>query len=131
MAALEDMERQALETGDKVEVERIKRVQNVLRTACSVEANLRKLHNVTKCAFLKWTNAVFDKRNKTLLLGNVLLRATKFAENLRTQRLFNGWEAFRINRMGLAVRGASSQVSKTLLEQRANLQSQIDSYNKD
>jgi len=74
---LEELERQALETGDKVEVERIKRVQNVLKTASSVEANHRKLHNILRVFFLRWTNAAFYKSNKALLLGNVLTRSTK------------------------------------------------------
>lgn len=87
MIDLEDMERNALETGDKVEVERIKRIQNILKTASSVESNTRKLHSVKRTFFLRWTNATFDKSNKTLLLGNVLTRATKFAENNRIKSI--------------------------------------------
>lgn len=71
------MERNALETGDKVEVDRIKRIQNILKSASTVESNTRKLHNVKRNAFLRWSNAISDKKNKQLLLGNVLLRATK------------------------------------------------------
>jgi hypothetical protein len=79
------MERNALETGDKVEVERIKRIQLVLQTASSVESNTRKLHAIKYNHFLKWQNNVFHKKIKSLMLGNVLTRATKFAENRRVK----------------------------------------------
>lgn len=118
------MERNALETGDKVEVDRIKRIQNILKTASSVESNTRKLHNVKRNGFLRWNNAVSDKKNKQLLLGNVLLRATKNASCNRSKLLSVGWEAFRLSKMGF-----KSVVKSTgaVLEQRANLQAQIDS----
>jgi hypothetical protein len=84
---LEDMEKQALETGDKVEVERIKRIQNVLKTASSVEANHRKLHGILQVFFLRWTNASLNKNNKSLLLGNMLTRASKKSHNHRLKKL--------------------------------------------
>lgn len=122
---LEEMERQALETGDKVEVERIKRIQNILKTSASVESNTRKLHAVKQCAFLRWSNAVSDKKVKILLLGNVLTRASKFAANSRVKLLVQGWEAFKCSKLGLT--GAKAPKNSALLEQRANLQTQIDS----
>jgi len=81
------MERQALETGDKVEVERIKRIQTVLKTASSVEANHRKLHGILQVFFLRWTNVSFDRSNKALLMGNVLTRASKKNHNYRIKQL--------------------------------------------
>jgi len=125
---LEDMERNALETGDKVEVERIKNIQTILKTASNVEANTRKLHNVKRCAFLRWNNAISEKRTKTLMLGNVLTRATRYAENNRARMQVLGMESFKMCKMGIT---STNKSSSAVLEQRANLQSQIDSYNKD
>jgi len=120
------MERNALETGDKVEVERIKRIQNILKTSSTVESNTRKLHNVKRNAFLRWSNAIADKKTKQLLLGNVLTRATKFASNNRVKSLVQGWEAFKLSKLGLC--GVNTvKSSSAVLEQRAQLQAQIDS----
>jgi len=127
---LEEMERNALETGDKVEVERIKRIQSILKTATNVESNTRRFHNLKKSFFLKWNNAISDKKTKILLLGNVLTRATKFAENSRIKLKCIGWEAFRMTVVGQSS-GSSFKSSGALLEQRANTQNQIDSYTKD
>lgn len=126
---LEEMERNALETGDKVEVERIKRIQGILKTSANVEANTRKIHSHKKAFFLRWQASTLSKRSKTLLFASVLTRATKNAENNRVKGLCIGWESFKLCKLGGGAK--SSKPSGALLEQHANLQSQIDSYNKD
>lgn len=74
---LESMEMQALETGDKLEAEKLRNTQNIIKSSFVLESNTKCLHNKKKNFFLIWREKANRQKAHELLLSNVLTRATQ------------------------------------------------------